>query len=339
MSTRWIKYFSLLAVVILIAACGGKKNAAPADEDPILSSSPMLKSITDEIHKAPKDAALYYERGKQLRKLRYDSLALKDFKRAVTLDSSKGEYYSAIGDLLFENKDINGSLDWIQLAIKKNPEDRKAHLKIAKLFLYTQDYARAFAEINIVLRKNVYDPEAYFLKGMLYKDMKDTVKAISNLQTAIQVAPDYREAMVELGVLYSSRHDSIGTRYLDNAFAVDSTDVFPLYAKGMYFQEHKDYERAKAEYKRAIIRDQHYTDAYFSMGYILMQQDSPAKAWRQFDMAVKTDPSNPTAYYNRGLCSELMDEPTKAIPDYEMAARLDTGYESPKKALQRLRKK
>lgn len=339
MNTRLLKYFSLLAAVVLMVACGDKKKVADTGEDPILISSPTLKSITDEIQRSPGMAGLYYERGRALRKLRYDSLALKDFKKAVSLDSSKGEYYSAIGDLLFENKDINGSLEWIELAIKKNPEDRKAHLKIAKLFLYTQDYQRAFAEINLVLRKNVYDPEAYFLKGMLYKDMKDTAKAISNMQTAIQVAPDYREAMVELGVLYSAKNDSLGTRYLDNAFNVDSSDVFPLYAKGMFFQERKDYERAKAEYRRAILRDRHYSDAYFSMGYILLQQDSMPKAWRQFDMAVKTDPSNPTAYYNRGLCSELMDSIAKAIPDYEMAARLDTGYESPKKALMRLRKK
>ncbi|WP_345082866.1 tetratricopeptide repeat protein [Nemorincola caseinilytica] len=340
MKISWMRHFTLIIALVLLAACGGKHtDGAGASEDPMLTSSPTLKSITDEIHKSPKDAALYFERGRQLHKLRYDSLALKDFKYAVSLDSSKSEYYSAIGDLLFENKDINGSLEWIQLAIRKNPEDRKAHLKIAKLFLYTGDHARAFAEINIVLRKNVYDPEAYFLKAMLYKDLKDTARAISNLQTAIQVSPEHRDAVVELGLLYSAKNDSIALRYLNNAFVMDSTDVFPIYAKGVYFQERGDNERAKAEYRRCILADRHFTDAYFNMGYILLQQDSTAKAWRQFDMAIKTDPTNTTAYFNRGLCSEIMDSLSNAVADYRTAARMDTGYAAPRKALQRLKQK
>ncbi len=336
MNIRWIHYIPLLAMLVLFACKDGKQDAAVVD-DPILTSSPALKAVTDEILKAPKDAALYYERGRQLHKLRYDSLALKDFKMAVTLDSSKSHYYSAVGDLLFENKDINGSLDWIQAAIKKNPNDKKAHLKIAKLFLYTQDYARGFEEINIVLRKNVYDPEAYFLKAMLYKDMKDTAKAISNLQTAIQVAPDFREAVVQLGTLLSSRNDSLGVRYLENAYKMDSNDVFPVYARGMYYQERKEYEKAKAEYRRAIIADRHYTEAYFAIGYIFLQQDSIQKAWRHFDLAIKADPSNTTAYYNRGLCAEMMDSLQLAVADYMTAARMDTSYPAPRKALSRLR--
>lgn len=341
MNIAWMRHFPLIIGIALLAACNDGKHDkdAATTESPLLTSSPVLSGITDEINKSPKDAALYFERGRQLQKLRYDSLALKDYKKAVSLDSSKGEYYSAIGDLLFENKDITGALEWIQLAIKKNPEDRKAHLKIAKLFLYTGDHARAFAEINLVLRKNVYDPEAYFLKGMLYKDMRDTAKAISNLQTAIQVAPDHRDAIVELGLLYSAKNDSIAIRYLNNAFVMDSTDVFPIYAKGVYFQQHNDYARAKAEYRRCILADRHFTDAYFNMGYILLQEDSVAKAWRQFDMAIKTDPTNTTAYYNRGLCSEMMDSMANAVTDYRMAARMDTGYAAPRKALQRLMKK
>ncbi len=339
MKIAWMKYVPLLAALMLLACNGNNNDKAPATEDPMLSSSPALKSLTDEIHKSPKMAGLYYERGKELRRLRYDSLAYKDFAKAVSLDSSKSEYYSAVGDLLFENRDINGSLEWIQKAIDKNPEDRKAHLKIAKLFLYTKDYPRAFSEINIVLRKNVYDPEAYFLKAMLYKDAHDTAKAISNLQTAIQVAPDYRDAVIELGLLHSARNDSIAIRYLNNAYIMDTTDVFPIYARGTYFQEHNDYVRAKEEYRRCILSDKRYTDAYFNMGYILLQEDSFAKAWRQFDMAIKTDPTNPAAHYNRGLCSELMDSFANAVADYRVALRIDTGYEAPKKALKRLIKK
>jgi Tfp pilus assembly protein PilF len=72
------------------------------------------------------------------------------------------------------------------------------------------------------------------------------------------------------------------------------------------------------------------------MGYILLQEDSTQKAWRQYDLAIKTDPSNPYAYYNRGLCSEIMDSLANAVADYRTAQKLDTSYANPREALKRL---
>jgi tetratricopeptide (TPR) repeat protein len=338
MRSAWIKYLPIVFGIILFTGCNSDTGTATdtTEVNPILKEDPALKGFTEEIAKTPKDAALFFARGHALQKMKLDSLALKDYQKAVSLDSTKAEYYSAVGDLLFENKDLTGSIKWIQKAITLKPDDRKAHLKIAKLFLYLQDYPQAFSEINIVLRKNVYDPEAYFLKAMIYKDSHDTAKAISNFLTAVQVAPDYRDAVIQLGILYSAKKDSIALRYLENAYVMDTSDVFPVYARGTYFQEMGDMERAKAEYRRCIIRDRHYTDAYFNTGYILMQQDSVAKAWRQYDICLKSDPTNPAAYYNRGLCSEMMDSVGKAVADYKTAYKLDGTFEKPKNALKRL---
>lgn len=338
MKSAWLKYLPLLIGILLVISCNNNRPAAdPGEANPLFKEDPALKAITDEIAKTPTDAVLYFQRGRTLQKMHFDSLALKDYKKAVSLDSGRAEYFSAIGDLLFENKDISGSIEWIQKAINLKPDDRKAHLKIAKLFLYLQDYARAFEEINIVLRKNVYDPEAYFLKGMIYKDAKDTAKAISNFQTAVQVAPDYRDAVIQLGILHGARRDSIAMRYLQNAYAMDTTDVFPIFAMGTMYQEMGDVVRAKDQYRRCILKNRHYSDAYFNMGYLLMQEDSTEKAWRQYDMVVKNSPGNPAAYYNRGLCSEMMDSLANAIEDYKTANKLDSTFEKPKIALKRLK--
>ena len=339
MKCVWIKYTLLVFGVVLFTGCGNQNVKAPAgDTDPIFQSDPKLKSITEEIKQMPKDASLYFRRGTMLHKMQFDSLAIKDFKTASSLDTNKAEYYSAVGDVLFEKKDLSGSVTWIQKAIAKNPNDRKAHLKVAKLFLYIKDYPKSFSEINIVLRQDVYNPEAYFLKGMLYKDAKDTAKAISNFLTAVQVAPDYKDAIVQLGLLYSAKNDPIAIKYLENAYKLDTTDVFPIYASGVYYQNNKDNAKAKELYRNCIIRDRHFADAYFNMGYILMQEDSAAKAYRQYDMVTKIDPRNATAYYNRGICSEMMDSVKKAVDDYRIALSLDSSYKSPKEALKRLRR-
>jgi tetratricopeptide (TPR) repeat protein len=324
---------------MLFIGCNSHSANKAGDTSPVFGSDPNLKSITEQINKSPKDAALYFERGEVLHKMRLDTLAIKDYKTAASLDSSKAEYYSAVGDLLFENKDITGSVQWLKKAIEKNPTDKKAHLKIAKLFLYIKDYPNSFDEINKVLRQDVYNPEAYFLKAMVYKDLKDTAKVLSNFQTAVQVSPDYHDAIVQLALMYIAKKDSIALRYLDNAYKIDSTDVFPLFAKGVYYQDIKNYALAKEEFRKCIIRNRHYIDAYFNMGYILMQEDSVEKAYRQYNIVAQIDPTNPTAYFNRGLCSEMMDSIKNAIADYRQALALDTSYKSPKEALRRLKTK
>lgn len=328
----------VLSVLVFAVSCKDeKKSSSDTDStNEVFMGEPALRNITQEIKQHPEKAVLYYDRGIILRKLKQDTLALKDFMKASSLDTNNAEYYSAVGDLLFEAKDLTGAIGWIQKALNKQPDDRKAHLKIAKMFLYMQDYGRAFAEINIVLRKNVYDPEAYFLKGMIYKDMGDTAKSISNFLTSVQVAPDYRDAVVQLGIMYSSQNNPIAVKYLENAYDMDTTDVFPLFAIGVFYQGAKDNANAKEAYKKCIIRDREYTDAYFNMGYILMQEDSTEKSWRQYDMAIKTDPTNPAAYFNRGLCSEMMDSIANAVADYKMALRLDKNYDKPKGALKRI---
>jgi len=337
MKSAWIGYSLILFGVMLFAGCkNGAKSNRPADSDPIFQSNLDLRNITQLIDKTPKDAALYYERGGMLYKLKQDSLALKDYKMAASLDTNQARNYSAVGDMLFEHKDITGSIQWIQKAINKNPTDRKAHLKIAKLFLYLQEYPQAFGEINIVLRQNVYDPEAYFLKGMVYKNMKDTAKAISNFLTSVQVSPDYRDAVIQLGLLYCAQRNEVGLKYLDNAFKMDSTDVFPIFAKGTYYQEINDEARAKEFYRACVVRNSHYVNALFNMGYILMQEDSVEKAYRQYNIVTKIDPLNPAAYFNRGLCSEMLNNMKDAVADYRQALALDSTYDRPKDAMKRL---
>lgn len=333
MKSAWIKFLPLLMGAIIIVSCKGKKHAGSQD---VIFERPELKDITEKINSDPKNAKLYFQRGNILHHMQLDSLSLTDYEKAANLDSSKAEYFSAVGNLLFDHKDVTGSVKWLKKAIALNPQDPTAHLKIAKLFVIIQDYPSAFSEINTVLRQDVYNPEAYFLKGFIYRDLKDTTKAISSFQTAVDVDPKYRDAMLEIGQLYSAKRNPLALKYFDNAFKLDTTDVMPLYAKGMFFQNQNQFDQAKAEYKDCILHNTQYANAYFSIGWILLQQDSVDKAWRQFDLVTKIDPNNADAYYNRGLCSEMMNKKGEAIADYKQALVFNKNYTDAKNALKRL---
>ena len=271
----------LFFLLLLLSACAPNTPKQAVDDNPLFKQEPTLIEISKKIATYPTHADLYFERGQRLHKLKQDTLALKDFVKATQLDSTQADYFSAVGDILFENKDLDGSVVWLEKAIKINPANATARLKIAKLFLYIAQHDKAIDQINIVLRKDIYNPEAYYLKGMVYKDRKDTLKAISCFSTALQVVPDYQPAIIQLGLLYSYKKDSLALQYLDNALNIDSTDKVPFFAKGLYYENIKQYSKAIECFKQCIIKDRHYIDAYFKLGYLYMQQDSIEKSYHQ----------------------------------------------------------
>lgn len=337
-------YALLSLLTVVISSCNNSNNKATTPQqieinDPLLQRDPVLKDLTGKLKTDPQNADLFYKRGVRFHQLREDTFAIRDFKSASSLDTNKASYYSEIGSIYFDHKDIAGALQWIKKAIQKDPKDVKAHLKICKVLLFSEKYEEAVAEANLVMRTDPYNPEPYFLKGMIYKLRKDTAHAIGNFESAVQVSPDYKDAIIQLALIYSARKNPLALKYLDNAARVDSTDVFPIFARAVYMQDNNQTQQAKDLYKQCIIKNTHFIDAYFNLGYIYMQEDSVEKAYRQYDIVTKIDQMNPTAYYDRGVCNESMNKTEEAIKDYQQAIMLDSAYQKPKMALKRLRAK
>lgn len=326
----------LLGVILLICStwwsCRDGQSSKPGGS----KGNKEIEKISAEIEAHPENAELLFMRSRIYRSLKNDSLALADLYKAVKLDSTRAGYHSAIADILFEHKDINGSVKWIQKAMILNPDDPTAHLKIAKLFLYTEEYPKAFTEINAVLRSDVYNAEAYFLKGMCYKQMKDTARAISSFQTAVHTDPKYNEAHLQLALIYKHRNNPIALQYFENIFRNDSSNMEALYGQGMFWQDQGKYAEAKKVFRRCILVDKNYEKSYYNMGWMLLQEDSTEKALRQFDIAIQVKPDYTEAYYNRGLCHEILGHFPEAKADYEQALVFQPDYSPAKQALQRI---
>jgi len=323
------------ALFCAFCSCGNSSTTHPDLSNPAYTSSPAIKAATQAIAADTANGRLYYDRGNLLLKADQDSLALKDFYKAISLDSARAEYYSAVGDVLFEGRDITASAKWLRQAISLNPKDPRAHLKLAKMMLFAKDYKAALTEINTVLRADVHNAEAYFLKGMVFKDGEDLDDAVSAFQTAVQVDPSYRDAYLQLGILAAAKNDSAALRYWENAYRLDSTDVFPLYARGKFYQDRSAPGRAKEEYRRAVARNRAYADAQFALGFLLLE-DSTEAARRHFDLAAKADPRRADAVYNRGLAAEVLGDTRAAEADYRQALSLDPGYTNAQAGLRRV---
>ncbi|MGC4058511.1 MAG: hypothetical protein QM743_10405 [Chitinophagaceae bacterium] len=105
---RYLKLslFSFICVLGLTACGGGSK--APQQPVSGVFAVPEIAEVSARIEKNGNNAALYYKRTMLLREQGANSLALTDLKKTVSLDSTKAYYFSSIGELLFEHKDVQG---------------------------------------------------------------------------------------------------------------------------------------------------------------------------------------------------------------------------------------
>lgn len=328
----WQKY--LIILFCFFIACENKPTIENGNKIPA-----ALVQLNEKIKNDPNNAALFFQRGQWYKNNKLDSLAFGDLVRATELDSSKANYFSAVGDFLFDKKDVSASVVWFQKAIALNPEDETAHLKMAQMFLITKEYPKAFGEINTVLRQNVYNPRAYFFKGMVYKDMLDTAHAISSFQTSVQVDPKFYDGYMQLGLLFSAKKDMLALSYFENAYKLDTRNMEPLYAQAMFYQNQEKFPEAKKIFHRIIGLDPNYAIAHYNMGWMFLQEDSTQNAWNEFDRAILLEPDYADAYYNRGLCSEILGKFPEAKADYEQCLVFQSNHNLAQSALKRLKEK
>jgi tetratricopeptide (TPR) repeat protein len=119
---------------------------------------------------------------------------------------------------------------------------------------------------------------------------------------------------------------------------LDSLNLDARQFQGEFYKRRGDNEKALAIYRDIIRRNPDYSNAYFDVGIIYLDQDSLSKAYDNFDIAIKTEPLFINAFYYRGLCSEKRGDAAAALADYRRAAGMAPDFAEARDAKARLEK-
>jgi tetratricopeptide (TPR) repeat protein len=93
--------------------------------------------------------------------------------------------------------------------------------------------------------------------------------------------------------------------------------------RGFTWAKKKDFDRAIADFTRAIELDPKYTRAFNKRGCAWLEKKQYARAAADFTQAVAIDAKFARAYHNRGNAMARQKDYEKAIADYTQAIRLD----------------
>ncbi|MBP5547891.1 MAG: tetratricopeptide repeat protein [Bacteroidales bacterium] len=323
--TLLFQFCFLIAMGTIMVACNNNSvDNMPREE--------ALKELDAKIDKDKNNADLHYQRGMLLITLgkekslsQYFKDAIVDLKKAIEIDNTKSEYYTALGDAHFSLGNVGDSYTALQEALRIDPENFEACLKMGEIAFYSKDYDRAMENLSKVTAQDKNNQTALFMKGFIYKETGDTTNAVGYFRRIIELYPDYEPAYEELGMLYAQHRNKLGLEYLTTALSLKPDNINVLYGLAILYQDAEDAEKANEYYVKILEIDPQNKYAWFNRGWMemVLYEDYNA-AVDFFSKAIDSDPNYAEAYHNRGLAYELMGDKTNASANYDQANKL--GY-------------
>ena len=302
-----------------------------------LDRDEKLLQLDASIKQHPKDAHLYYERGLILVELQQLNDAIADFKKAISLDSKKSEYHTALGDAYLRNGKAEDSYKALNKALELDPDNIEANSKMSELLFYSGDYDRAMETLNHLTSIDPNNRTAFMIKGFIYKSQGDTANAVHFFRRVIDLYPEFEPAYEELGVLYAQHRNLLGVEYLKTAIRLEPNNINALYALAMLYQDTENPDQANEIYTRILEIDPQNKYAWHNRGYMEMVLYEDYENAIEFSTkAIDADNHYVEAHYNRGVAYELKGDRNNAAICYRTALQIDPSYQPATKALEQL---
>jgi len=335
----------LLAIWVFSASCHNTnvkptRNISSGDSASIHGDTitPKINFYTGRLIAHPNDADAYWNRGKLEAMNKSLGLALADLTKAVSLDSTKSDYFCSLADVEFKTGHTHEARDGFATSIRLNPKNTDAILKLAELYYFVKKYPEAMELLDQAIKVNKYIAQEYSLKALIFIDTHDTAKAISSLQTAIEQDPTNFDSYIQLGLLFANQGNPLALMYYDDAIHLQPQNPEPYYDKGMFYQFGGDYDDAIKAYTELLQVDSTYKHAYYNLGDIYNEYKTDyAKSIEYFSKAIKCDTAYSIAYYGRANSYEMLKQIDNALADYAHAYRINPKFEDAETAYKKLK--
>lgn len=331
----------LLLLLFTTLACQNDTENPTGSQDSVQinAADTSLEAINKEIASNPNNPELLHKRALLLiDRKRFDE-ALSDMKTVLDLDSTKAAYYITMADLsMAANRTFNAK-QFLEKSIQLDPENNEAAMRLAELNFIVRRYPESLAILNRLLSKNKADTTALLMRGFIFKENGDTNQAINDFRTAVEANANFYAAQHQLGMIFQLRNDPICVGYFSNAIRVRPNSEEALYGRGLWYQEHEEYDKAIQDYTSIIKINPSNKSAHFNLGYIhQVYLKVYSEAIKHFSRAIEVDPQYAEAYMNRGLCYEASGNVGSAKKDFETALVHRPGYRLAQEGLDRVSK-
>lgn len=200
-------------------------------------------------------------------------------------------------------------------------EDAKAAKKYYKKYIKKQklDQARE----NMIKLKASCWVKLYNIALNTYKEDK-TQEALDLFIDLDALAPDSVKTIAMIATSYSKLGDTTNElKYLEIAFAKDTTDVkMATRIAGTYFEQ-KNYETAITWFEKAMVLDESDINTAFNLALAYSRVDNNEKAYEYFLKVKDLEPNNADNYKNASVYADKLGKTDEALNLLKQALEID----------------
>lgn len=203
-------------------------------------------------------------------------------------------------------------------------------------------YSAGVVSAEVVDEK--WDGKTYYLKAKVSADPAEVAKSLQNIandkqkskeledvrKKAAEFSKEIERLKKELAIAKTDTKKpeqkadtkKIG-QYNEAVKGLSATDWFE---NGNVYFDKKQYDRAIADYSKAIQLDPNDAMAYYNRGIAYYFKGQYDRAIADYNKGIALDPNNAIAYNYRGIAYDFKGQYDKAFKDYNKAIQLDPNY-------------
>ena len=335
---RCIKLCGLIlsGCFLLMVGCNDESDESSRYSGKILQLPPYA-GLTDSIEKFPDSPVLYLQRALLLSQNNRHEMATADYKKSWELKPDPNTALEYVSNLLTTDR-VTEAVSLLEQGMKQFPENPEFSRRLSEVYSHLGKSKQALEQYNNVLETDPGNFEIWYDKGVLLAQMKDTAAAIEALEKSFSLQPINYSGLA-LATLYTYVKNPRAWEICDQLLATDTSgqQTEPIFMKGVYFSEVKDYQKALQHFDECIRRDWKMTDAYIEKGIVFLDQKKTKEALEIFRLASTVSNTSADAYFWMAKSYEALGNKTEAIRNYERAISLDRNFAEAWEGIQRLK--
>ncbi len=246
-----------ISVGLLLGACQTSEITNVTNVDKEQGSAANIESLTMVVNRNPNDAEAYNVRGAAYGRAGNSAKALKDFNRAIQLNS---RYYQAFANraLIFRQmgERAQAAKDY-NTALGINPQYAPAYIGRGNIFRAVGKINQAFEDYSRAIQLDTTDPRAYHNRGLIYQNRRNHEFAIEDFSTAISLA--------------------------DKAPA-------PYNARGVSYLAVGAERNALDDFNTALKLNSRYAEAWSNQALVLERRGEKMRAFKSYARAISLKP-------------------------------------------------
>ena len=243
-----------------------------------------------------------------------------------------------LGDVRLAQGDAGAAEPLFQRALSLYPDSLSARFGLARAALMREEFERAAQELEEILELEPSATAAHYPLGQAYQRLGQSDRARQHLRR--REAADIRPAdplmaaldrLLESAQAYETRGiEALNRDDWDGAVAafrrgleIDGADAELRHRLGTALYLRGDSGPARAEFERAAAEAPDLSQAHYSLGVLLQEEDLHGQAAERFAAALRARSSYPEARLRLAYSLRRSGDPEGALAQYRQASRMN----------------